>query len=222
VKKTRLTDFDSPRSGGVVAINLREDDEVISAALVGPDDDLLLVSRQAQSIRFTADDAALRPMGRATSGVIGMRFGAGDELLAMEVVRAGTDLLVATDGGFAKRTPVEDYRIQGRGGQGIKTARITASRGRLVGALVVADGDELLAITSGGGVIRTRAEEVRRAGRDTMGVRLINLAEGDVVVVVARNAESTAAAQEAVERADPGPDTESGPESGPQPPAEDT
>ena len=230
VKKTRLTDFDSPRSGGVVAINLREDDEVISAALVGQDDDLLLVSRRAQSIRFTADDAALRPMGRATSGVIGMRFGAGDELLAMEVVRPGTDLLVATDGGFAKRTSVEDYRVQGRGGQGIKTARITASRGRLVGALVVADGDELLAITSAGGVIRTRAEGVRRAGRDTMGVRLINLAEGDVVVAVARNAESSAAAQEAVERADPGsgapsvPESlpESGPESDPQSAAEDT
>jgi DNA gyrase subunit A len=159
-----------------------------------------------------------------------MRFGAGDELLAMEVVRPGTDLLVATDGGFAKRTSVEDYRVQGRGGQGIKTARITASRGRLVGALVVADGDELLAITSAGGVIRTRAEGVRRAGRDTMGVRLINLAEGDVVVAVARNAESSAAAQEAVERADPGsgapsvPESlpESGPESDPQSAAEDT
>jgi DNA gyrase subunit A len=205
VKKTRLGEFDSPRSGGVIAINLREDDEVISARLIGESDDLLLVSAGAQSLRFTATDEALRPMGRATSGVIGMRFSNGDELLAMMVARPGSDVLVATDGGYAKRTSIDEYRIQGRGGLGIRTARITEARGRLVGALNVQDSDEVLAITSGGGVIRTRAAEVRRTGRDTMGVRLVSLAEGDSVVAIARNAE--ASAQDVIDEAAIGADS---------------
>jgi DNA gyrase subunit A len=205
VKKTRLGEFDSPRSGGVIAINLREDDEVISARLIGESDDLLLVSAGAQSLRFTATDEALRPMGRATSGVIGMRFSNGDELLAMMVARPGSDVLVATDGGYAKRTSIDEYRIQGRGGLGIRTARITEARGRLVGALNVQDSDEVLAITSGGGVIRTRAAEVRRTGRDTMGVRLVSLAEGDSVVAIARNAE--ASAQDVIDEAAVGADS---------------
>src|SRR3954470_11692250 len=125
VKKTPLKEFDSNRSGGLIAINLREDDELIGAALISSDDDLLLVSRKAQSIRFHANDESLRPMGRATSGVIGMRFGGEDELLAMEVVRDGMDVLVATNGGYAKRTPIEEYPVQGRGGKGVLTARIT-------------------------------------------------------------------------------------------------
>jgi len=199
VKKTRLEEYDSPRSRGVVAINLRDGDEVIAARLVGPDEDLLLVSRGAQAIRFTADDDSLRPMGRATSGVIGMRFRNGDELLAMEVVRGGSDVVVATELGYAKRTPLEEYHRQGRGGQGVTTARITDIRGGLVGALVVAEDDEVFAITSSGGVIRTGAEGIRQAGRNTMGVRLIDLAEGDTVVAVARNEEATAAAEAAVE-----------------------
>jgi DNA gyrase subunit A len=189
VKKTPLTDFDSNRSGGVIAINLRDDDELISAALVGPDDDLLLISRSAQSIRFHADDESLRPMGRATSGVIGMRFGDGDELLAMEVVRPDADVLVATDGGFAKRTRMEEYPAQNRGGKGVLTAKIVSRRGQLVGALVVRPDEEIYAITSNGGVIRTRVREVRRAQRQTQGVRLIHLAAGDTVVAIARNAE---------------------------------
>ncbi len=205
VKKTRLGEFDSPRSGGVIAINLREDDEVISARLIGESDDLLLVSAGAQSLRFTATDEALRPMGRATSGVIGMRFSNGDELLAMMVARPESDVLVATDGGYAKRTSIDEYRIQGRGGLGIRTARITEARGRLVGALNVQDSDEVLAITSGGGVIRTRAAEVRRTGRDTMGVRLVSLAEGDSVVAIARNAE--ASAQDVIDEAAVGADS---------------
>jgi DNA gyrase subunit A len=205
VKKTRLGEFDSARSGGVIAINLREDDEVISARLIGESDDLLLVSAGAQSLRFTATDEALRPMGRATSGVIGMRFSNGDELLAMMVARPGSDVLVATDGGYAKRTSIDEYRIQGRGGLGIRTARITEARGRLVGALNVQDSDEVLAITSGGGVIRTRAAEVRRTGRDTMGVRLVSLAEGDSVVAIARNAE--ASAQDVIDEAAVGADS---------------
>jgi len=193
VKKTPLTDFDSNRSGGVIAINLRDDDELLEAALVGADDDLLLVSRRAQSIRFQADDEQLRPMGRQTSGVIGMRFGDDDELLAMLVVRDddGT-LLTATEGGFAKRTMLAEYSRQARGGKGVLTHRVVSTRGRLVGAAVVGEGDELFAITSNGGVIRITVtrRELRPAGRQTMGVRLIAVPDGVTVVSVARNADA--------------------------------
>jgi DNA gyrase subunit A len=190
VKKTRLTEFDSNRTGGIVAINLRNDDELIDAALISSTDDLLLVSRKAMSIRFTADDEALRPMGRATSGVFGMRFNNGDELLAMAVVRdENAEILVATEGGYAKRTRVSEYPVQGRGGKGVLTARIVSTRGRLVGAVVVAPDDEVYAITSDGVVIRTKAAEVRRAQRQTMGVRLMNLPDGVNVVAIARNAD---------------------------------
>ncbi|MEV5683636.1 DNA gyrase subunit A [Streptomyces sp. NPDC052164] len=201
VKKTALKDYDSPRSGGVIAINLREaadgsDDELIGAELVSAEDDLLLISKKAQSIRFTATDDALRPMGRATSGVKGMSFREGDELLSMNVVRPGTFVFTATDGGYAKRTPVDEYRVQGRGGLGIKAAKIVEDRGSLVGALVVEETDEILAITLGGGVIRTRVNEVRETGRDTMGVQLINLGKRDAVVGIARNAEAGREAEE--------------------------
>jgi DNA gyrase subunit A len=190
VKKSRLTDFDSNRTGGIVAINLRDDDELIDAALISANDDLLLVSRKAMSIRFTADDETLRPMGRATSGVFGMRFNTGDELLAMAVVRdENAEILVATEGGYAKRTRVSEYPVQGRGGKGVLTARIVSTRGGLVGAVVVAPQDEIYAITSDGVVIRTNAVEVRRAQRQTMGVRLMNLPEGVNVVAIARNAD---------------------------------
>jgi len=190
VKKSRLTDFDSPRTGGIIAISLREDDEVIAARLVSSEDDLLLLSKHAQAIRFHADDESLRPMGRVTSGVIGMRFADGDELLDMHVVRDDEDVLVATEGGFAKRTPAEQYPLQNRGGRGVVTARIVDSRGELVGALMTRPEDEVFAITSAGGVIRTRAGEVKLSGRQTMGVRLMNLGPGDSVVAIARNAES--------------------------------
>ena len=193
VKKTKLTDFDSNRSGGIVAINLREDDELIDAALISSDDDLLLVSRSAMSIRFTADDETLRPMGRATSGVIGMRFSGADELLDMEVIRGDSptaqEILVATDGGYAKRTKIDEYPQQGRGGKGVLTARIVSTRGGLVGAVAVRPEDEIYAITSDGVVIRTKAAEVRRAQRQTMGVRLMNLPEGISLVAIARNAD---------------------------------
>jgi DNA gyrase subunit A len=196
VKKTRLTDYDSPRSRGLIAVVLNEGDELIAAELASSEDDLLLVSRKAHSVRFRADDQALRPMGRSTAGVRGMRFSGDDELLSMSVVRgdlaADLDVFVVTDGGYAKRTPVGDYRVQGRGGLGILAARIVDNRGSLVGALVVQERDEALAITSAGGVIRTRVGDVRRTGRTTMGVRLINLGEGDSVVAIARNAESIA------------------------------
>jgi len=190
VKKTRLTEFDSNRSGGIIAINLRDDDELVGAALIAADDDLLLVSRKAQAIRFNATDEALRPMGRATSGVIGMRFTDGDQLLAMEVVRDDMDVLVATGGGYAKRTPLDEYPVQGRGGKGVLTAKITERRGGLVGAVVISPDDELFAITSNGGVIRTPVKPVRRTrDRNTMGVKLMDLPEGVSLVAIARNAD---------------------------------
>ncbi|WP_433494611.1 DNA gyrase subunit A [Micromonospora sp. CA-248089] len=190
VKKTRLEEFDSNRSGGIIAINLRDEDELVGAVLVAPEDDLLLVSKNAQAIRFNATDEALRPMGRATSGVIGMRFSGEDELLAVEVVREGLDVLVATNGGYAKRTPIEEYPVQGRGGKGVLTAKITERRGGLVGAVVIDPEDELFAITSNGGVIRTPVKPVRRTrDRNTMGVKLMDLPDGVTIVAIARNAD---------------------------------
>ncbi|RLK60193.1 DNA gyrase subunit A [Actinokineospora cianjurensis] len=192
VKKSKLVDFDSNRAGGLIGINLREDDELVGAVLCSADDDLLLVSAGGQSIRFHASDEALRPMGRATSGVQGMRFNAGDELLTIGVVKEGTFVLVATDGGYAKRTPIEDYSVQGRGGKGVLTIQHDSRRGRLVGAVIVELEDQLYAITSSGGVIRTTAKEVRKAGRQTKGVRLMNLGEGTTLVAIARSAEVAA------------------------------
>ncbi|TWS18036.1 DNA gyrase subunit A [Tsukamurella asaccharolytica] len=191
VKKSKLEDFDSNRSGGIVAINLRDEDELVGAVLASSEDDLLLVSKNAQSIRFHATDDALRPMGRATSGVQGMRFNGDDQLLALNVVQADTYLLVATSGGYAKRTAMEDYPVQGRGGKGVLTIQFDPRRGELVGALIVDDETELYAITSGGGVIRTAARQVRKAGRQTKGVRLMNLAEGTSLLAIARNADES-------------------------------
>lgn len=191
VKKSRLVDFDSPRQGGVIAINLREDDELIGAVLCSAENDLLLVSAGGQSIRFSATDDVLRPMGRATSGVLGMRFNNEDVLLSLNVVQDGMFLLVATAGGFAKRTAMEDYPVQGRGGKGVLTIQYDRRRGTLVGALIADIDDELYAITSGGGVIRTTAKSVRKAGRQTKGVRLMNLGDGDTLIAIARNADES-------------------------------
>lgn len=196
IKKTPLSEYDSSRSGGLIAINLKTSDEVVSASLVDDKDELLLVSKKAMSMRFSADDESLRPMGRSTSGVIGMKFRDGDELLTMARISSqGSDLLVftATDGGYGKKTPLDEYRLQGRGGIGIKAAKIDEdSRGVLVSALVLHDEDEVLAITSAGTVMRTPASQVRQTGRDSMGVRLVNLAEGVQVVSVIRNTEAEA------------------------------
>ncbi|WP_374023651.1 intein-containing DNA gyrase subunit A [Mycobacterium sp. HNNTM2301] len=207
VKKTKLTDFDSNRSGGIVAINLRDNDELVGAVLCSSDDDLLLVSANGQSIRFSATDEALRPMGRATSGVQGMRFNTDDYLLSLNVVREGTYLLVATSGGYAKRTAIEEYPVQGRGGKGVLTVMYDRRRGKLVGALIVDDDSELYAITSGGGVIRTAARQVRKAGRQTKGVRLMNLGEENTLLAIARNAEENA--DEVVEEAEGAADADS-------------
>ena len=190
VKKTRLSEYDSNRSGGVIAINLREGDEVISAQLVNDDDDLLLVSRKGMSARFRADDATLRPMGRATGGVIGMRFRGDDALLSMDVVREGTFVVTVTDGGYAKRTPVEEWSPKGRGILGVRAMRLVEARGALVGAMVCTVDDQIFAVANDGIVIRTRVDEIRPSGRDTMGVRLMNLGEDRSLVAVARAGES--------------------------------
>ncbi|WP_090481649.1 DNA gyrase subunit A [Nakamurella panacisegetis] len=190
VKKSELTAFDSNRTGGIVAINLRDDDELVGAVLCSADDDLLLISAEGQSIRFHATDEALRPMGRATSGVLGMRFNSGDELLSMDVARPGMYVLVSTARGYAKRTEMDEYPVQGRGGKGVLTIQYDRRRGKLVGALIVDLDAEVYAITSGGGVIRTTAKEVRKAKRQTMGVRLMNLQEKDSLVAIARNADA--------------------------------
>jgi DNA gyrase subunit A len=186
VKKTRLADFDSNRTGGVIAINLGDDDELISAQLVDEDADLILVSTKGMSARFTADDETLRPMGRATSGVIGMRFRAGDELLAMDTVTPGSYVVTVTDGGYAKRTPVTEWAAKGRGIYGVRAMKLVEQRGSLVGALVAAEDDEVYAIASDGVVIRTRVSEIRATGRDTMGVSLMDVSGDSTIVAVAR------------------------------------
>ena len=196
VKKTRLTEYDSNRTGGVIAINLREDDEgradeLVSARLVDPDQDVILVSRLGQSVRFTASDEALRPMGRATSGVTGMKFRGDDDLLAMDVVREDAFLFTVTEGGIAKRTAltVENYRQQGRGGLGIKVANLPEANGELVGALVTDADDEVLVIMERGKIVRSSTSEVNATGRNTQGVIFAKPDAGDRIIAVARNTE---------------------------------
>ena len=192
VKKTRLAEYDSPRTGGLIAVNLREDDVLVGAGLAAAEDDLLLVSRKGQSVRFRADDEHLRPMGRATSGVTGMRFKDGDRLLSMSVVQAGTepDVFVVFENGLAKRTPIAEYRLQGRGGTGIQVAKLSDKGGDLVGALTVTAEDEVMVVMEKGKIVRSRVDEVRHTGRSTMGVKFATPDRGDAIVAVARNAEA--------------------------------
>jgi len=230
VKKTRLADYNSPRQAGVIAINFRDDDdELIGAELVSAEDDLLLISRKAQAIRFHATDEQLRPMGRATSGVTGMKFRSDDQLLSMTVIRRGTDDLGAvesdtdeegplyvftvTDGGFAKKTLIEQYRVQGRGGLGIKAMEITEKRGELVGGLVLRDTDDVISVTQSGQITRSLVSGVPAKGRGTMGVSFVKFKGDDRVVTIARNAElpgaetpdaETAEAPEATDSAESG------------------
>ncbi|GAB7006525.1 DNA gyrase subunit A [Nocardioides sp. AN3] len=204
VKKTRLADYNSPRQAGVIAINFREDDdELVGAELVNPDDHILLVSRKGQAVRFVADDDQLRPMGRATSGVTGMKFREGDSVLSMSIIRAAdvaheeSDedvqyVFTITDGGFAKRSRISEYRITNRGGLGVRAMQLTdEKRGNLVGAFIVKDGDEILSITTNGQVVRSPIDEDFPAkGRSTMGVKFVSPKNGDSVAVVARSVEA--------------------------------
>ena len=189
VKKTALSDYDTNRAAGVIAINLRDGDELVSAQLASAEDDLLLISRQGQSLRFTASDEALRPMGRATSGVTGMKFRDGDELLSANVVTDDSFVFVVTAGGYAKRTQVDQYRVQGRGGLGIKVAKLAEDRGELVGGLIVGEEDEVMVVMQSGKVVRTSVSEVPAKGRDTMGVIFAKPGKNDEILEVARNYE---------------------------------
>ena len=187
VKKSRLSDYDTNRTAGLIAINLREGDEVVSTFTVSAADDILLVSRNGMSLRFHADDASLRPMGRSTSGVTGMKFRDGDELISANVVTEGSYVFVVTEGGYAKRTSVDEYRVQGRNGFGIKVAKLVEDRGALVGGLIVDEEDEVLVVMSSGKVVRSNVNEVPAKGRDTMGVIFAKPGEGDSIIGVARN-----------------------------------
>jgi len=196
VKKTALVEYDTNRTGGIIAINLREGDELVSAMLVEETQDVLLVSRKGMSIRFTASDAALRPMGRSTSGVIGMHFRDEDQLLSASVVADAGYVFVVTEGGYAKRTAADQYRVQGRGGLGIKVAKLQEARGDLAGALIVEDDDEVLVVLASGKVVRSAVAEVPAKGRDTMGVVFARFADDDRIIALARNSERNLESQE--------------------------
>ncbi|WP_426625849.1 DNA gyrase subunit A [Leifsonia sp. McL0607] len=189
IKKSALEEYDTNRSGGIIAIKLREDDELVSALLVEEDSDLLLVSRKGMSIRFTASDEALRPMGRSTSGVIGMHFRGEDRLLDAAVVSDEGYVFVVTEGGYAKRTSADQYRLQNRGGLGIKVAKLSDDRGDLVGSLIVDEDDEVLVVLASGKVVRSSVAEVPAKGRDTMGVVFARFAESDKIIALAKNTE---------------------------------
>ena len=198
VKKTRLSEYDSPRQGDLIAVRLMQDesgetaDELIGAALCNATDDIILVSKLGMSLKFRADDEQLRPMGRQTAGVQGMKFRDGDELLAMDVVQGDSDrdLLVVTNEGFAKRTAISEYRLQGRNGYGVKAVQLTDERGTLVGAVVVSEEDQIMAIMKSGKVIRSNVSEVKLTGRTTQGVTLAKPDAGDEIISIARNAET--------------------------------
>ncbi len=199
VKKTALTEYDTNRTGGIIAINLRDDDELVSAMLVEDGTEVLLVSRHGQSIRFAATDAAMRPMGRSTSGVKGMDFRAGDALLSASVVADEGYVFVVTEGGYAKRTAVTEYRVQNRGGLGIKVAKLSETRGDLAGALIVSEDDEVLVVLASGKVVRSGVAEVPAKGRDTMGVVFARFAEDDKIIAIAKNSERNLETADAVE-----------------------
>ena len=189
VKKTRLEEYDTNRTGGIIAIKLREGDELVSALITEVSSDVLLVSKQGMSVRFTASDEALRPLGRSTSGVRGMNFREGDSLLSASVLRDGGYVFVVTEGGYAKRTSIDEYRVQQRGGYGIKVAKLDEARGDLVGGLIVDEGDEVLAILASGKVVRSDVAEVPAKGRNTMGVVFARFPDADRIIGIARNSE---------------------------------
>ncbi|WP_106815628.1 DNA gyrase subunit A [Microbacterium timonense] len=240
VKKTRLTEYDTNRQGGIIAIKLRgqtpdegddaeagPDDEVVSALLVDEGDDILLISRHGMSLRFSATDSALRPMGRSTSGVKGMDFRPGDSLLSASVATDDGYVFVVTEGGYAKRTAVDQYRVQNRGGLGIKVAKLSEDRGDLAGGLIVSEDDEVLVVLASGKVVRSAVAEVPAKGRDTMGVVFARSGDDDRILAIARNGErglaeeSEDAAADGADQAPPAPAPE-GPAASPETPEEST
>jgi DNA gyrase subunit A len=212
VKKTRLTEYDTNRQGGIIAIKLRgqtpeegdegeegPDDEVVSALLVDEGDDILLISRHGMSLRFAATDSALRPMGRSTSGVKGMDFRAADSLLSASVAQDDGYVFVVTEGGYAKRTSVDQYRVQNRGGLGIKVAKLNDERGDLAGGLIVSEDDEVLVVLASGKVVRSAVAEVPAKGRDTMGVVFARPDDNDRILAIARNGERALVVEESAD-----------------------
>ena len=240
VKKTRLSEYDTNRQGGIIAIKLRgqvpeeddeveagPDDEVVSALLVDEGDDILLISRHGMSLRFSATDSALRPMGRSTSGVKGMDFRAGDSLLSASVATDDGYVFVVTEGGYAKRTSVDQYRVQNRGGLGIKVAKLSDDRGDLAGGLIVSEDDEVLVVLASGKVVRSAVAEVPAKGRDTMGVVFARSGDDDRILAIARNGERGLAEEPEAAAADgageaPSPETPHGSDASPDTPEEST
>jgi DNA gyrase subunit A len=191
VKKTEFKAYDTVlRADGIIALKVREGDELIGVRLTDGDDDVLMVSRNGQAVRYSEKD--VRPMGRDATGVAGMKLRKGDEVIAVEIARDDQDLLVVTENGFGKRTRIEEYPTKGRGTMGVLTIRYTEARGRLAGAMIVRDGYEVMLISRDGTIIRTAVEGISRMGRPTQGVRLMNLRGDDRVGSIARVTEPQA------------------------------
>jgi DNA gyrase subunit A len=178
VKKTEFLAYNTPlRADGIIAIKMREDDELIGVRLSDGNDDILMVSRGGQAIRFHESD--VRSMGRDASGVRGMNLRPGDEVISVNVAQDDADLLVVTENGYGKRTPLHEYPVKGRGGLGVKTVQLTDAKGKLAGARVVRDGYAVMLISTGGTVIRMPVEEIKRLGRSTQGVIVMRLRGDD-------------------------------------------
>ncbi|MNJ46472.1 DNA gyrase subunit A [compost metagenome] len=188
VKKTPLEDYINIRKGGLIAVNLREDDTLIDVRLTDGEQELIMGTAQGMSIRFPESD--VRSMGRAATGVKGITLDGEDKLIGMDVIVPDQDILIVTTKGYGKRTPVSEYRIQSRGGKGIKTINVTEKNGQVVGLKVVKDEEDLMIITSSGTLIRTSMEGISTMGRNTQGVKLINIREDDAVATVCRSDKS--------------------------------
>jgi DNA gyrase subunit A len=222
VKKTRLTEYDTNRQGGVIAIKLREGDELVSALLIDEGNDILLISRHGMSLKFTATDDSLRPMGRSTEGVKGMSFRSDDSLLSASFVSEDGYVFVVTEGGYAKRTSADQYRTQSRGGLGIKVARLADDRGVLAGGLIVSEDDEVLVVLASGKVVRSSVAEVPAKGRDTMGVVFARAGGDDRIIAIARNSERGLAEAMDAPVPDAAPDLAETPAAVPETPEEST
>jgi DNA gyrase subunit A len=183
VKKTKFNEYDSSLRSGIIAINLRAGDELVKVIPTNGGDDILMVSKLGQGIRFSEDD--VRPMGRAAAGVRGMKMRAGDEVVSLDTCRDDTAILIVTDAGYGKRTQLEHFNRQGRGGQGVRAIKLTAKKGFVVAAFMVHLDDEIFVIASGGIVIRMPVREISSQGRDATGVRVMNLEPGQSVAAVA-------------------------------------
>jgi DNA gyrase subunit A len=189
VKKTRFAEYNTPlKADGIIALNLREDDELIGVRHSSGDNDVLMVSRKGQAVRF--HESAVRPMGRPAAGVKGMTLRDEDEVIEITIATNDADLLVVTENGYGKRTPIRDYRLTGRGGIGVKTVKLTEERGQLVGARVVREGYQVMLISTGGTVIRMSVDDIRRLGRSTQGVIVMRLRGDERVSSIAPVMES--------------------------------